>query len=77
MLEIDLQEVEEGKVVNDAVAPNPERAAGTNPDDKLPAKWVTAAGHKEIQNANDTTPNVTCQLCNHVCMSRKRLLLHY
>lgn len=62
--------------MEDVDTPNPEPTTSTKPEEKLPAKCVTAASQKEIQRANGTAPSVTCQLCNYVCTSRKRLLLH-
>lgn len=73
VLEIDLHE---GEIVDNAVAPTPEQDTGTRTDNKLPAKWVTAASHKEIQKAIDAAPNATCCLCSYKCTSRKRILLH-
>lgn len=77
-LEAAMTEREDGEIDDDQVVPmEPVRMdASATPEITFPIKWVTASSHELIAKAQETAPNMNCQLCDATCLNRKRLRLH-
>lgn len=58
VLELNLQEDEAGEIMEESSPPPPEPTTNSAPVNQVPAKWVTASSHKEIQKANGTAPSI-------------------